>query len=120
MMALGRHVRALGLRDACAMALKKNISRLLSRERMVSRDDDTQDFPCMRHWQGGGPTTMSRQKPLSGALKEKTPAQDMEVMRHLSGRDDAGDSARVLSTRGRTTARGTRWQQTRVAYPRKP
>jgi hypothetical protein len=68
-MALGRHVRELWFSAACAMALKKTIIRLLIREIMVSLDDDTQDFTCMRHWQGGGHTTMSMPKPLSGAIK---------------------------------------------------
>ena len=42
-MALGRHCRALWFSDECAMALTKNIIRLLIREIMGSRDDDTQD-----------------------------------------------------------------------------
>ena len=120
MMALGRHCRALWLSDACAMARKKHISRLLIRESMVRLDDDTPDFTCMMHWQGGGQTTMSMQKPLSGALKSKTPEQAIAVMRQLSVRYDDGAIARVLSKLGRTTARGKRWHQTRVASTRKP
>ena len=73
----------------------------------------------MMHWQGGCHTTVSMKKPLSGAIKYKTPEQDIEVIRNLSVRYDDGDIARVLSKLGRTTARGKRWNQTRVAYTRK-
>jgi hypothetical protein len=44
----------------------------------------------------------------------------MALIRILSVRCDDGAIARVLSKLGRTTARGQRWNQTRVAYPRKP
>jgi hypothetical protein len=119
MMALGRHFRALWLSNECSMALKKTISRILLREIMVSLDEGTQDLPCMMHWQGGCPPTMSMKKPLSGAIKYKTPEQDIALIRKLSARCDDGEIARVLSKRGRTTARGKRWNQTRVAYTRK-
>jgi hypothetical protein len=42
LMALGRHLRALWCSDACAMALKKKIVRILIKEIMVSLDDETQ------------------------------------------------------------------------------
>jgi hypothetical protein len=118
-MALGRHCRELWCSADWSMALKKTSIRLLIREIMVSLDDDTQDLTCMMHWQGGGHTTMSMKKPLSGASKSKTPAQAIALIRHLSVRCDDGASARVLSTLGRTTARGKRWNPTRVAYTRK-
>ena len=73
----------------------------------------------MMHWQGGCHTTMSMKKPLSGVIKYKTSEQDMALIRNLSGRCDDGAIARVLSKLGRTTARGKRWHQTRVAYTRK-
>ena len=41
------------------------------------------------------------------------------MIRNLSVRYDDGEIARVLSKLGRTTARGKRWNQTRVAYTRK-
>ena len=47
-------------------------------------------------------------------------AADIALIRNLSVRCDAGAIARVLSKLGRTTARGKRWNQTRVAYTRKP
>jgi hypothetical protein len=119
-MALGRHCRALWCSDECAMALKKNSIRILIREIMVSLDEDTQDFTCIMHGQGGCPTTMSMQKPRSGAIKEKPPEQALALMRNLAVRCDDGAIARVLSTLGRTTARGKRWNQTRVTYTRKP
>jgi DNA invertase Pin-like site-specific DNA recombinase len=118
-MALGRHFRELWFSDDCAMALKKKIIRLLIREIMVSLDDDTQILTFVIHWQGGCHTTMSMKKPLSGAIKYKTPEQDIALIQHLSVRCDDGAIARVLSKLGRTTARGKRWNQTRVAYTRK-
>jgi hypothetical protein len=118
-MVLGRHVRKRWFSDDCAMALKKKIIRILIREIMVSLDDDMQDFTCMMHWQGGCHTTMSMKKPLSGAIKSTTPEPDIAVIRNLSVRCDDGEIARVLSKRGRTTARGKRWNQTRGAYTRK-
>ena len=80
-MALGRHVRELWFSGDCSMALKKKIIRILLREIMVSLDDDTQDLTFMMHWQGGCHTTMSMKKPLSGAIKYKTPEQDIELIR---------------------------------------
>jgi hypothetical protein len=62
---------------------------------------------------------MSMKKPLSGALKYKTPEQDVALIRNLSVRYDDGEIARVLSKLGRTTPRGKRWNQTRVAYTRR-
>ena len=118
-MALGRQFRELWFSNACAMALKKKIIRILIREMMVSLDEDTQDLTFLIHWQGGCHTTMSMKKPLSGAIKYKTPEQDIAWIRQLSVRYDAGEIARVLSKLGRTTARGKRWNQTRVAYTRK-
>jgi hypothetical protein len=118
-MALGRHCRELWFSDACAMARTKKSIRLLIRAIRVSLDDDTQVFTFVLHWQGGCHTTMSMKKPLSGAIKYKTPEQDIALIRHLSVRCDDGAIARVLSKRGRTTARGKRWNQTRGAYTRK-
>jgi hypothetical protein len=119
-MALGRHFRELWFNGDCSRALKKKIIRILIREIMVSLDDDTQDLTCRMHWQGGCHTPMSMKKPLSGAIQDKTPEQDMALIRNLSVRCEDGEIARVLSKLGRTTARGQRWHQTRVAYTRKP
>ena len=58
-------------------------------------------------------------KPLSGAIKYKTPEQDVELIRNLSVRYDDGEIARVLSKLGRTTPRGKRWNQARVSYTRR-
>lgn len=44
----------------------------------------------------------------------------MDVIRKMAVRYRDGEIARVLSKLGRTTARGKRWTQTRVAYTRKP
>ena len=118
-MALGRHWPALWCRDDGAVARKKTLSRLLSREIMVDRKDASQALPCILHWHGGCPTPLSMAKPLAGAGKDKPPEQDMDVIRHRAVRYDAGAIARVLSTLGRTPARGKRGPQTRVAYPRK-
>ena len=74
----------------------------------------------MMHGQGGWHTPMSRQKPRSGAITEKTPAQAIAWMRNLSVRCDDGAIARGRSKLGRTTARGKRWHQTRMASTRKP
>ena len=82
--ALGRHFRALWFSDDCSVELKKKIIRILIREIMVSLDDDLQDLIFMIHWQGGCHTTMSMKKPLSGAIKYKTSAQDLELLRRLS------------------------------------
>ena len=79
LMALGRHFHALWFSDDCAMALKKKIIRILIREIMVSLDDDTQDLTFMIHWQGGCHTTLSMKKPLSGAIKYKTPEQQFPL-----------------------------------------
>src|SRR5262249_18272029 len=118
-MALGRHFRALWFSNACAMALKKKIIRILIQAIMVRLDEATQALTCIIHGQGGCHTTMSMKKPLSGAIKYKTPEQDIAVIRKLSVRCEDGAIARVLSKLGRTTARGKRWNQTRVAYTRK-
>src|SRR5215510_15602155 len=119
LMTLGRHCRALWFSDDCARALKKHIIRILIRESMVSLDEDTRNLTFILHWSGGCHTTLSMKKPLSGAIKYKTPEQDIAWIRKLSVRYDDGEIARVLSKLGRTTARGKRWKQTRVAYTRK-
>lgn len=118
-MALGHHLRELWFSDDCSMALKKQSIRILIREIMVSLDEDTQDVTFTMHWQSGCHTTMSMKKPLSSAIKYKTPEQDIALLRNLSVRCDDGVIARVLSKLGRTTVRGKRWHQTRVAYTRK-
>jgi len=89
-MALGRQFRELWFSNACAMALKKKIIRILIREIMVRLDEDTQDLTFLMHWQGGCHTTMSMKKPLSGAIKYKTPEQDIALIRQLSVRYDDG------------------------------
>ena len=43
----------------------------------------------------------------------------MDVIRKMAGRSSDGEIAQVLSKLGRTTARGKRGTQTRVAYTRK-
>jgi hypothetical protein len=101
------------------VALKKKIIRILIREVIVNLDDDTRDLTFMMHWHGGCHTTLSMKKPLSGALKYKTPEQDVALIRHLSVRYDDGEIARVLSKLGRTTSGGKRWNQTRIAYTRR-
>jgi DNA invertase Pin-like site-specific DNA recombinase len=118
-LALGRHFRALWFSDDCDAGLKKKIIRILIKEIMVSLDDDTQELTFIMHWHGGCHTTLSMKKPLSGALKYKTAEQDVALIRNLSVRYDDGEIARVLSKLGRTTPRGKRWNQTRVAYTRK-
>jgi hypothetical protein len=120
LMALGRHFRALWFSDAWAMALKKKITRILIQEIIVRLDDASQALTFIIHWQGGCHTAMSMSKPLSGAIKYQTPAQDMDVIRKRAVRYSDGEIARGLSKLGRTTARGQRWTQTRVAYTRKP
>src|SRR5215831_3213225 len=119
LMTLGRHCRALWFSDACARALKKHIIRILIRESMVSLDEDTRNLPFILHWSGGCHTTLSMKKPLSGAIKYKTPEQDIALIRKLSVRYDDGEIARVLSKLGRTTPRGKRWNQARVSYTRR-
>jgi len=114
-MALGRHVRELWFSADCAMALKKKIRRLLIKEIMVSLDDDRQDLTCISHWQGGCHPTMSMHKPLSGAVKYKTPAQDIDVIRKMAVRYDDGELARVaLKISHATDATGSRCTR----YPR--
>ena len=73
----------------------------------------------MMQWQGGCHTPMAMKKPLAGAITYQTPEPDIALIRNLSVRCDDGAIARVLSKLGRTTARGKRWNQTRVAYTRK-
>ena len=119
LMALGRHFRVLWYSDTCAVALKKKIIRILIQEIVVSLDDASQELTFIIHWHGGCHTTVSMRKPLSGAVKYKTPAQDIDVIRKMAVRYSDGEIARVLSKLGRTTARGKRWTQTRVAYTRK-
>jgi ubiquinone biosynthesis protein UbiJ len=119
LMALGRHLRALWCSDACAVALKKKIIRILIQEIMVRLDEASQELTFIIHWHGGCHTTVSMQKPLAGAIKDKTSEQAIALMRNLSVRGDDGAIARVLSKLGRTPARGKRWHQTRVAYTRK-
>lgn len=68
-MALGRHCRVLWCSDACAVARKKKMIRILSKEIRVRLDDASQALTCIIHWHGGCHTTVSMSKPLSGAVK---------------------------------------------------
>ena len=64
LMALGRHVRVVWCSDACAVARKKKIIRILMKEIMVSLDEAAQAWTCIIHWHGGCHTTVSMSKPL--------------------------------------------------------
>jgi len=118
-MTLGRHCSDLWFHESCAVALKKKIMRILIKEIIVNLDDHAQELTFMIHWQGGCHTTFSMAKPMSGAVKYKTPEQDIDLIRNMAVRYGDKEIARVLSKLGRTTARGKRWNQTRVAYTRK-
>ena len=87
--------------DACAVALKKKMIRILIKEIMVSLDEASQALTFIIHWHGGCHTTVSMRKPLSGAVKYKTPAQDMDVIRKMAVRYSDGEIARVLSKLGK-------------------
>ena len=68
-MALGRHCRVVWCSDACAVARKKTMIRILMKEIMVRLDEASQALTCILHWHGGCHTTVSRRTPLSGAVK---------------------------------------------------
>lgn len=118
-MTLGSHFSELWFHESCAVDLKKKMMRILIKEIIVHLDDNSQELTFMIHWHGGCHTTFSMAKPMSGAVKYKTPDQDIDLIRNMAIRYGEEEIARVLSKLGRTTARGKRWNQTRVAYTRK-
>jgi hypothetical protein len=85
-MTLGRHVSDRWFHASCAVDLKKKIMRILIKEIIVNLDDNAQECTCMMHWQGGCPPTFSMAKPMSGAVKDKTPAQDIDLSRNMAVR----------------------------------
>jgi hypothetical protein len=105
--------------ESCSVDLKKKIMRILIKEIIVNLDDQAQELTFIIHWHGGCHTTFSMVKPMSGAVKYKTPEEDIDLIRKMAVRYGDEDIARVPSKLGRTTARGKRWNRTRVAYTRK-
>ena len=118
-MALGSHFSELWFHESCSVDLKKKMIRILIKEIIVNLNDNTQALTFMIHWHGSCHTTFSMAKPMSGAVKYKTPEEDIDLIRNMAVRYGDKEIARVLSKLGRTTARGKRWNQTRVAYTRK-
>jgi len=118
-MALGSHFSELWFHESCSVDLKKKMIRILIKEIIVNLDDNAQALTFMIHWHGSCHTTFSMAKPMSGAVKYKTPKEDIDLIRNMAVRYGDKEIARVLSKLGRITARGKRWNQTRVAYTRK-
>jgi hypothetical protein len=118
-MALGSHFSELWFHESCSVDLKKKIMRILIKEIIVNLDDHARELTFIIHWHGGCHSTFSMVKPMSGAVKYKTPEEDIDLIRNMAVRYRDEEIARVLSKLGRTTARGKRWNRTRVAYTRK-
>lgn len=115
--ALGRHFGDVWDSPACSPELKKRIVRTVVEEILVDeKPESTLDFVV--HWKGGAHTHFVMPKPPSG-VGRPTAVDDLEVIRQMAIRYGDEQIARVLNKLGRTTAKGNRWNQTRVATARR-
>ena len=104
--------------EYCSIALKKKIIRLLVKEIVVNLDDEKDELHFVVHWHGGVHTEVSMKKPLSAVKKYRTSQEDLGIIRKMAIRYRDDEIARVLSKLGRTTAKGLRWNESRVAAVR--
>ena len=105
--------------EDCSIALKKKIVRLLIKEIIVDLDDEKDELHFLVHWHGGVHTELSMKKPLSAVKKYRTSQEDLSIICKMAVRYRDDEIARVLSKLGRTTAKGLRWNESRVAAVRK-
>lgn len=102
----------------CPMKLKKKLVRILLKEIVVNLEEETDELHFLLHWHGGDHTEVFMKKPLSAVKKFRTSQKDIEIIRTMAVRYRDDEIARVLSKLGRTTAKGLRWNESRVASVR--
>jgi len=84
--------------------LKKRILRTVVAEVIVTKEE-TGLLRFVIHWQGGCHTEFTMARPRSGR-EQKTPLEDVEIIRQLAVRYGDEDIARVLNKLGRRNVMG--------------
>ena len=101
----------------CPPELKKRIVRTLVEEVLVAEQPQgTLDFVV--RYKGGVHTSFTMPKPRAG-VGEKTADQDLDIITKMGARYGDDQIARVLNKLGRTTGKGKRWNEIRVATARR-
>jgi len=116
---LGRDFSAVWNSDDCSMGLKKKIVRTVVEEVIAHVEGDGQRLRFVIHWSGGVHTELEMDKPGCGSSGKKTSLEALEVIRRMAGRYGDDKIAAVLTRSGYHTAKGKRWNQTRVYSTRK-
>lgn len=115
-LALGARFPDVWASPHCPVELKKRILRAVVDEVIVTKEE-TGLLRFVIHWQGGCHTEFTMVRPRSGR-EQKTPLEDVEVIRQLAVRYGDDDIARVLNKLGRRTGKDKRWNAQRVRTAR--
>jgi DNA invertase Pin-like site-specific DNA recombinase len=118
LLALGRRFADVWNSEAVTPQAKKRIIRTVVEEIMVDLDEETDKLTFTIHWKGGTHTQFRMDKPASGT-GQKTAMEDVEIIRKMGARYGDDETARVLNKLGRTTGKGNRWNEHRVATVRR-
>jgi DNA invertase Pin-like site-specific DNA recombinase len=115
-LALGARLPDVWASPHCPVELKKRILRTVVAEVIVTKEE-TGLLRFVIHWQGGCHTELTMARPRSGR-EQKTPLEDVEIIRQLAVRYGDEDIARVLNKLGRRTGKDKRWNAERVRTAR--
>ena len=118
LLSLGRRFSDVWNSRAATPAMKKRIIRTVIEEIVVNLDNETDKLTFTIHWKGGTHTQFRMDKPASGTGR-KTAMEDIEIIRKMGVRYGDDETARVLNKLGRTTGKGNRWTEQRVATVRR-
>lgn len=118
LVALGQCFAQVWWSAGCPMELKKKIVRTVIEEVIVNLDDATSTLRFVIHWQGGTHTQLEMGKPKA-PVGQKTPEEDLDIIRKLAVRYGDDAIAYVLNKLGHRTGKGKPWSQERVATARR-
>ncbi|TVQ22690.1 MAG: DNA-binding protein [Spirochaetaceae bacterium] len=118
LVSLGRRFPEVWESEAAIPASKKRIIRTVIEEIVVNLDDETEKLTFTVHWKGGTHTQYRMAKPVCGS-GQKTAMEDREIIGKMGVRYGDDESARVLNKLGRSTGKGKRWNEQRVATVRR-
>lgn len=118
LLSLGRRFPDVWENEAATPTMKKRIIRTVIEELVVNLDEETEKLTFTVHWKGGTHTQYRMAKPVSGS-GQKTGMEDREIIGKMGVRYGDDEIARVLNKLGRTTGKGKRWNEQRVATVRR-
>src|ERR1700693_301307 len=115
---MGDHFAGVWQSNHCPPTLKKMIFRTAIEEIIVGTDQDKKYLELVIHWKGGAHTQLAMERPRS-ATETATPMEALEIIRRMAVRCGDDQIASVLNRCGYSTGKGKRWNQIRVATPRR-